>query len=168
MLSYKDELMHYGVKGMRWGVRKERSRSKVNSIFNTMSGKEKYYLVDDEHAKEYATKEMYDPKTSSLVSSYIKYISDKPISFLDIYMNDPGVGKIAIGTDSAYRGHGNARTLAERAIADMANLPITELQWNAHPSNTASVSLAKSLGFVEDPSKSTSKALRLYYKKKSS
>lgn len=164
MLSWKDELMHYGVKGMRWGVRKERSRSKVNSIFSTMSGKEKYYLVDDEHAKEYATKEMYDRHTSTLAASYIKSIDNKPVAFLDVY-NNSGIGDIAIGVDSRYRGQGNAKALVSRLLSDIKDLPISELRWNVHPENISSIRLAESSGFVKDSQGSTDKVTSLRYKK---
>lgn len=164
MLSYKDELMHYGVKGMHWGIRKERSRSKVNDIFRTMSGKERYYLVDDENAKEYATKEMYDRRTSTLVASYIKSIANKPVAFLDVYNNERGIGDIAVGVDSNYRGQGHAKALVQKLIEDSANLPVSEIRWRAHTENLNSIRLAEAMGFERDRMASNDKVTSLKYR----
>lgn len=164
MLSYMDELIHYGVKGMRWGIRKERSRSKVNDIFRTMSDKERYYLVDDEKAKEYATKEMYDRRTSTLVASYIKSVANKPVAFLDVYNNERGVGEIAVGVNSNYRGQGHAKALVQKMIADSANLPVSELRWNANAENLNSIRLAEATGFKRDETTSNDKVASLKYR----
>lgn len=56
--NQSDELFHYGVKGMRWGVRKSRptsggtKKSKKKSLFSKMSDKKKKAAKAKEKSKE--------------------------------------------------------------------------------------------------------------------
>lgn len=64
-----DELFHYGVKGMRWGVRKSRptsggnKKSKKKSLFSKMSDKKK----KAEKAKEKPKEETQEPEKKKSV-----------------------------------------------------------------------------------------------------
>lgn len=142
------ELKHYGVKGMKWGVRKGRNRSAVNDIFRTMTPQERKFLVGNERARVYATKDMYGSKSTN-VASFVRYYNNKPVSFFDVYENAPGVGEVAVGSRADSRGKGHAKITAQRAIDYIRKQrQLTTLEWKPDSNNTSSIALAKSLGFV--------------------
>ena len=84
-----NELYHYGVKGMKWGVRRyqnkdgtltnmgrnRRTMNDVNDIVSTMSKKDRKLL--GLHGKKYQTVE----EGQQIVKRFIKRVNNVPVSF---------------------------------------------------------------------------------------
>ena len=166
-------LCYYGVKGMKWGVRRyqnkdgsltpagkniqrnKRYTKDINDIVDTLSKKEKEFL-GAEHNKKWI-----DPKTQNqvlqdkLFSVVIKN-RDVPVSFVEVWSSKGNIGQISIATRSGkdYRGKGYASKAVKKAI-DLVDrygdASIKELQWIADNRNIASINLAKKYGFEKDP-----------------
>ena len=187
-----DELKHYGVAGMHWGIRryqnedgsltpagrvhygvgiKEYSRNadKANDIYKTLSKKEKYYLTGNAYKgklnfdKEYEKQVDYD----SAVYSLILEMQDVPVSVFDVYGNgDKGYIAVAVHNDKQYRGAGLAKESTKRALDWFENNPdIMELNWATFAGNRASQKLAEEMGFELNKKDSDDKVF-IYSKRK--
>lgn len=165
---YPNELYHHGVKGMSWGVRNgppypigsgattvkhTKDIKAVNSIFDSMSNKEKIYLAgtagSNKVPKQYVTAKEYGPK-GGLVSSHIVYNGKMPVAFCDTWTWRNGKALITIGTrgGSGFRNKGYASKALTEAIASFKSDPkLKELLYYPHSGNNASVALAKKYGF---------------------
>lgn len=177
MRSFSDELYHYGVKGMKWGVRRYQNKdgsltaegkrrqvrsrtlkqvnqtyNDVQGIFDTMSKKEKKLLGVD--GKVYNARE----DGAAIAKRFIKKVGDESVAFLDIYYTgNPEVGTITIGTRSGdkYRHKGYGRELVEEGkhwlntpeAKDILGMKL--LGWGAERENKKSIELARSSGFSE-------------------
>ena len=178
MSMMNNELYHYGVKGMRWGVRryqyknghythagKERNQARnniirnrpytddVNDIVNTLSIKEKR-LLGAELDKDWIEKEYENETLANKGKTFVTKVQNTPVSFIEIWTNGGRTGQIAIATrnDEQYRNKGYASKEVEKAVkwADRyGKYTIDELEWWAEKNNTGSRKLAEKYGFEE-------------------
>ena len=178
MSMMNNELYHYGVKGMRWGVRryqnkdgtltsagKERNQARnniirnrpytddVNDIVNTLSVKEKR-LLGAELDKDWIEKEYENETLANKGKTFVTKVQNTPVSFIEIWTNGGRTGQIAVATrnDEQYRNKGYASKEVEKAVkwADRyGKYTIDELEWWAEKNNTASRKLAEKYGFEE-------------------
>lgn len=147
-------LVHYGIKGMKWGVRRtpeqlghyKSSDKKVKNIVDTWSDKDKEFMglgKDEDYER-----------SPNLVYRSIQYLGKIPVSFLDI--EDYGsFYNVSIGTRSGeeYRGRGFATKALRDGVEwwkshkDEFDKP---LSWWARVENEGSNRLAVNAGFDED------------------
>lgn len=172
-------LAHYGVKGMKWGVRryqnKDRTLTKAgkqheyirrktrnamattniaNDIVGGLSERERKMLGAEEGKPWVDPK--FDKETSANVAKRI-VISDKnqkPVSFLEIWDNGGKTGQIAIATKAGeeYRGKGYASKAVEQGkkwFDRYGYKHLDSMEWIADNDNPASINLAKKHGFQE-------------------
>lgn len=165
-----DELMHYGVKGMRWGVRRyqnqdgsrtpegraryqmnkvTKTKKDVDSIIATMSKKERQLLMDDR--SEYLSVE----QGKKVVHRSLKKHGSTPVAFFDVF-DDGEVLTVAVGTRSGeeYRGKGYASKCVQKGLSwydkNKDKFENKRLVWWAKRENIASKKLAAKNGFVRD------------------
>lgn len=163
--AYPNELYHYGVKGMSWGVRNgppypltqirhTKDRKAVNEIYRSMSKQEKKFLAGEIDSKriprQYVSAEEYGPKGTS-VRNTIVYYKGKPVAFVDVWNNRKGIGEIALGTRGGdqYRRKGFATKAIDDTMKWYKKSNLDQLQWNAEKANTSSVNMSKKYGFKE-------------------
>lgn len=153
-MAYNRWLCHYGVKGMKWGVRRDRYISKnykkANNIYDTLTDKEKYFVTAEKGKKEYVTKDEYHSKNSQNLFSSIEQDKGKPVSVIDLWEgHDKQVDvSIAVRNDPKYRGKGYASRAVERGIQWFNEHPEYErLVWGVDVNNQPSINLAKKHGF---------------------
>ena len=160
-------LIHYGIKGQKWGVRRYenkdgtlteegkrryaalKTRGDVEKIFSSFSKEDKRLLDAGENDSEYMSK---DAHAYWVAKRFIAREGKTPVAFLDIIKSQNGEANIAIGTDAKHRGKGYASKVASRGAKWIDQHPdaFTKVNWGAFKENTASINLAKKNGFVLD------------------
>jgi RimJ/RimL family protein N-acetyltransferase len=178
-----NELCHYGVKGMKWGVRRYRnydgsltsagrSRQRIYSrrVSRLKTNPEIIALVDkmleDDKARlglEKGQAYTNEDEAEQNVRRDVIRKNGKIVAFCDSYIGQDNLGingekplYIAIGTDTSNRGKGYATAAARKTIRwfDKQN-EYDELIWSARRDNEASQKIAKSLGFEYSPETSS-------------
>lgn len=163
-------LQHYGVKGMKWGVRRyqnkdgtltsagktrlrvQRTSKDVQGIVDSLSAKDRK-LLGGNPGTEYLPSDEID----DVMKRFVTKVGNTPVAFLDIYKASNGAGSIALATKSGkeYRGKGYASDLVKQA-QDWLDTPeakdamkVNTLNWFAKRENVSSLALAKKYGFAE-------------------
>lgn len=179
MLS--DIVMHYGVKGQKWGVRRyidkdgkltregilrqrteraSKTMDDVNSIVDTLSDKEKKLL---NVTGRYQTLE----EGQFVVKRFMSYHKNVPVSFFDL-LRDVDNLEVAIATRSGseYRGKGFALKTAKRGMdwCEKNRDKFDSIRWSAKKENIPSAKLAEKLNFKLDTSRSNDEWNHYIYK----
>lgn len=153
----EEYLAHYGVKGMKWGVRRtpeqlghlSNSRRRVNA-----SNKSVDSIISSMSKKDLEKMNLYDSKYNStnLVYRQLKKIGNTPVSFFDIDNND-GYMNVTVGTRSGdeFRGKGYANECVKKGVdwweKNKHKYGNKKLSWWVLRDNAGSIRLAKNNGF---------------------
>ena len=165
-------LMHYGVKGMKWGVRRYqnkdgsltaegkkrvmyRNRTKrawethddVEKIYNSLDSTQKFYLMGEQDAKQYATIE----EGSNIAKRILKKIGNEPVAVFDVWESKRGAYNMAVMVNSKYQGQGYGKEVARKGMNWVAkqDLSAHPAYWGADRRNIASNKIAEDVGFVD-------------------
>lgn len=164
------ELYHYGIKGMKWGVRRfqntdgtytslgksrrnyKSSIKKVNEVFSTLSPTDRYHMVDDKNATK------YEDSRPDLVK-YRSFAYDKNKNargFIELSQGGDGDYKrwlnVVISVSPELRGTGTSKKLVEKGKQwfEKHADDFDYITWGAHNDNIASNKLAEKSGFKKD------------------
>ena len=88
--------------------------------------------------------------SNHIIYRKVEYIGNKPVGFIDVYSlpKFKNYGLIIIAVSKDARGKGVGKKLVNSAIQNCKNnKDINKLRWLADSDNTASINMAKSLGF---------------------
>lgn len=170
---YTDEfLMHHGVKGMKWGVRRyqnsdgsltelglsrkramsaAKTKSFVDEIVSTLSSKERFFLGMNPSDKEYLTMQ----EGEFVVKRFLKKNGNIPIAFLDLLSDGDNLNvALAVRNSKDARGKGAATELAKKAVNWANKNPdkYKKIVWGAKWENKASQRVAEKVGFKDEKS----------------
>ena len=178
MVEYSGYLIHHGIKGQRWGVRRfqnedgtytaagknrrnardrgfrrAKTTDDVNDIVRSLSDKQKEYFNGDPNDKsDYIDKQYARYDGENIAKRFLQKCNEIPVSMLDIRTKTgENHGEIAIATRNGYQGKGYAQKNVQRAVKWLesnGNKTIDELYWIVDSRNEASINLARKNGFV--------------------
>lgn len=142
-----EDIEHYGVKGMKWGVRRYRqSKKDVDSIVKTLSKKDREMLGIYEGSYGISKGEHFLNRT--LIKN-----KNIPISVFDITKGNNYINvSVITRKGNAYRGKGYGKQAVKSGIdwwdKNKSRYKNQKLNWWVRRENEASIRLAKSAGFV--------------------
>lgn len=169
-------LIHHGVKGMKWGIRRyqnpdgsltqegkkhlmyrnrvisaNKTNDAVNSIVDSMPLKERGLILGGNANPD--DKYIHNMEEGSAVAHRVlKKIDNLPVAFFDIW-DDGNQFNVALGTRSGieYRNKGYAKEVAAKGIAwyekNKSKFDDIPIVWGVHESNKGSIKIAKDMGF---------------------
>lgn len=165
-----DKIIHYGVAGMHWGIRRYQPYGKggyspkkkglyltsgtandANAIYDTLSRKEKSLVTaQDAPPSKYTTEE---ERSEFLVRSFVLKHGDDPVSLFDVWSEGDGDVALAVMTKSGgkYRRQGYGAKVVGLGMDWLAsNESIRNAYWDVKKTNLASIRLAERSGFTKD------------------
>lgn len=168
---YSDDfLIHHGVKGMKWGVRRyqnpdgsltelglsrkramsaAKTKSYVDEIVSTLSSKEQSLLGMNPSDKEYLTMQ----EGEFVVKRFLKKNGDIPVAFLDLLSDGDNLNvALAVRNSEDARGKGVATELAKKAVNWANKNPdmYKKIVWGTNWENKASQRVAEKAGFKDE------------------
>ena len=133
------------------------SKLMEKSSINESSGYDKYskdiHKIIDSLSEEESNHigNGYWVDSNHVIYRKVEYIDNEPVGFIDIYRLpkfDKRIGLVVIAVSEKARGKGIGRKLVNEAIFTCKeNKDVYKLRWKADSDNTASINMAKSLGF---------------------
>lgn len=166
------ELMHHGIKGQKWGIRrfqpypKDYSRDgkytgekikvvkgtakDTNDIYSQLTTKEKHFVAD---TKTKPQKIFIKPNEEKyLIKQILVKHGNKPATALDIWNQGNNEAAVSIMTSPKYRGKGLASIAVKEAVDWFDSQDtIRQFLWGVKSENISSRKLAEKHGFEMIP-----------------
>lgn len=170
-------LIHHGIKGQKWGVRRfqnpdgsltseglQRQRYRrraikfgestddVNKIYKSLNKDQKALVSGGQAEKEWIDSSNKFAISTNIAMRHINKYGDIPVSFVEVWDNGGKTGEIAIATNPKFQGRGYALKGAKFAtdwFNKYGHKTLDELRWDALDTNPASIKTAKKAGFVD-------------------